>query len=298
MEEIENPAIVQAGQTVTVNPRRGSQDKEPWRSLDLTAITGQTIEKTHLLDVHLGETVVPYATLDPLKALLPVKSGDGGIPRDPDGIGGIGLGGLERRMRDRWQTISRLWEDNKTAANKLNLSGQLDYYGKLSSQLDWQQNPGDRPVRIVYSAAGVPTAAVIYDADVITDYKLFWVACKDTQEANYLLAMINSDTLYEMVTPLMSKGQFGARDLQKHLWNLPIPEFDPEDSLHTAVSNAGEAAALAAADQLAQLRDQRDRVTVTIARREIRKWLRNSPEGQAVENALTSPLSQATEPRC
>ena len=39
-------------------------------------------------------------------------------------------------MRDRWQTISCLWDDNKTAANKLNLLGQLDYYGKLSSQLD------------------------------------------------------------------------------------------------------------------------------------------------------------------
>ena len=34
VEETENTAIVQAGQTVTVNPRRGSQDKEPWRSLD------------------------------------------------------------------------------------------------------------------------------------------------------------------------------------------------------------------------------------------------------------------------
>ena len=72
VEESENPAIIQAGQTVTVNPRRGSQDKEPWRSLNLAAITGQTIEKTHLVDVHLGETVVPYATLDPLKALLPL----------------------------------------------------------------------------------------------------------------------------------------------------------------------------------------------------------------------------------
>ena len=34
VEETQNPAIVQAGRTVTVNPRRSSQDKEPWRSLD------------------------------------------------------------------------------------------------------------------------------------------------------------------------------------------------------------------------------------------------------------------------
>ena len=50
--ETENPAIIQAGQTITVNPRRGAQDKEPWRSLDLTAITEQTIETNHIFDVH------------------------------------------------------------------------------------------------------------------------------------------------------------------------------------------------------------------------------------------------------
>ena len=48
VKETENPAIIQAGQTVTVNPRRGSQDKKPWRSLDLTDLTGQTIEKAHV----------------------------------------------------------------------------------------------------------------------------------------------------------------------------------------------------------------------------------------------------------
>ena len=290
VEEIENPAIVQAGQTVTVNPRRGSQDKEPWRSLDLTAITGQTIEKTHLLDVHLGETVVPYATLDPLKALLPVKSGDGGIPRDPDGIGGIGLGGLERRMRDRWQTISCLWDENKRPANKLNLSGRLDFHRELSAQLAWQRNPGDRPVRVVYTQAGESTGALLQDDEAVVESRLYWITCKDTHEAYYLLAIINSRALYEMATPLMSKGQFGARDLHKHLWKLPIPEFDPENPLHIATSKAGEAATLATANQLAQLRQQRDRVTVTIARRELRKWLRNSPEGQAVEEAVTKLL--------
>ena len=31
VEETENPAVIQAGQTVTVNPRRGSQDKNPWK---------------------------------------------------------------------------------------------------------------------------------------------------------------------------------------------------------------------------------------------------------------------------
>ena len=154
VNETENTAVVQAAPTVTVNPRRGKQDKAPWKALDLTAITGQTVENRHLFDVHLGETIVPYIALEPLNALLPLKRGDAAIPADDDGPGGIRLGGLERRMRERWQTVSRLWENNKALANNLNLLGQLDYMHKLSSQLEWQQDEGDRPVRVVYTKSG------------------------------------------------------------------------------------------------------------------------------------------------
>ena len=295
VEETENPAIIQAGRTVTVNPRRGSQDKEPWRNLDLAVITSQTIESGHVHDVYLGETLVPYANLDPLKAILPLKIKGAEIPADPVGIGGIRLAGLERRMRDRWQTVSRLWETHKRRVNKLSLLGRLDFHRELTSQLEWRKAPKGRPIRVVYSGWGTPTAALLHDDHAIVDYKLFWTTCKNTQEANYLLSIINSDALYEMVTPLMSKGQFGARDLQKHLWKLPIPEFDSDAPLHAAVSEAGEAAAEGAAQQLAQLRQQRDRVTVTIARRELRKWLRQAPEGQAVEDAVGRLLNANDE---
>ncbi len=84
----------------------------------------------------------------------------------------------------------------------------------------------------------------------------------------------------------MSKGQYGARDLHKHLWKLPIPEFDSGDPVHAEVSEAGEAATKGAAQQLDRLREERDSVTVKIARRELREWLRASPEGRAVEDAV------------
>ena len=291
VEETRNPAIVQAGQTITVNPRRGSQDKEPWKSLDLATVSEQTVEVAHVFDVHLGETIVPYATLDPLRAVLPLKRGEHEVPTGKNGVGGIRLGGLSQRMRDRWRVVSNLWEANRAAATKMNLLGQLDYYGKLSSQLEWRHEPGDRQIRIVYGGWGAPTAALLHEDDAIVDYKLFWVTCRDAQEAYYLLAIINSDALYEMVTPLMSKGQFGARDLQKQLWKLPIPEFDPEDSLHAVVSEAGRVAAEGAAERLARLREDRGEVTVTIARREIRKWLREKVEGNAVEEAVGALLA-------
>ena len=287
VEEVESTAVVRAAPTVTVNPRLSTQDKEPWNKLDLSALTRQAIEAVHLFDVHLGETVVPYSTLPPLKAILPLKRSDTAFPRDPNGVEGIKVSALAERMQARWRTISRLWADNKKRANSLSLLGRIDYHRELSSQLNWQREPGERPVRLVYTSAGEPTAALLNSDKVIVDYKLFWVSCRDTYEAHYLLAIINSKTLYHAVTPLMSKGLFGARDLQKHLWKLPIPEFDPANPLHAVIADAGAAAAKGTAQVLNRLRANRgDDLTSTYARREIHKWLATSQEGRAVEDAV------------
>ena len=82
----------------------------------------------------------------------------------------------------------------------------------------------------------------------------------------------------------MPKGQFGARHLQKHLWKLPIPAFDAGNPQHVELAAAGEAAAAGVAEQLAALRSARGQgVSVTIARRELRAWLRGSAAGARVE---------------
>ena len=286
VNEIKNTALVQVGQTVTVNPRRGSQDKELWKSLDVTLITRQTVESSHLFNVHLGETLVPYSTLEPLEALLPLRQGESEIPVDTNGVGRVRLGGLDRRMRDRWRTISGLWETNKAAANELSLLGRADYHRELSSQFEWQCDHGRRPVRVAYSSAGTPTAALLHDDNSIVENVLFWITCRNAEEAQYLLAIINSDVLYGAVASLMPKGQFGARHLHKHLWKLPIPEFDAANPLHLGISKTGEAAAAGAAKQLERLRQNRPKLTVIIARRELRKWLWAPAEGKAVEEGV------------
>ena len=178
VSETENPAILRAGQTVTVNPRRSVH--KPWRDLDLTAITQQTVEASHLFDVYLGETLAPYATLDPLKALLPISRNDPSIAKSADGsgIGGVRIASLEQRMRERWKTVSGLWEQNRSSNNKLNLLGRLDYHGELSAQLEWQRDSGDRPVRVVYNSSGEPTAALLHDNSAIVENVLFWLTCK------------------------------------------------------------------------------------------------------------------------
>lgn len=298
VQETENPAFIRAGNTITVNPRRGVYDQSPWKDLDLTDISNQTIEKSHLFDIHLGETVAPYVALSPLRALLPLKQGEYAFAASDADAGGVDPGSLEQRMRQRWQTISQWWSDNRTKNSPPTLLGRLDYEKELSSQLNWQFSPDDRPLRVVYSTSGEPTAALLPDDAALVDERLYWIPCKDADEANYLLAIINSDALYERVRPLMSKGQYGARDLHKKLWYLPIPAFDARQKLHMVIAKTGERAAAGAAAKLAEVRAQRgDAVGVTIIRRELRQWLRSSPEGKEVEAAVAALLGRGVDYR-
>ena len=287
VEEIDNSAVIRAGGTIMVKPRRGSQDKAPWNALDLTEITGQTVEAIHIHNIHHGETLVPFATLDPLKAVLPFRHGDGMIAKDASADGGINPSGMENRMRERWRIVDRLWNANKGTENGLSQIENLDHWNKLTSQLTWQHDSGGMPVRLVYSASGAPTAARVNEADALIDFTLFWIGVTQANEANFLLSIINSETMYEALAPLMPKGQFGARHVQKHLWKLPIPRYDEGIPLHRDLAAVGEAAAAGVQVELAKLREERgDKLTVTIARREIRKWLRESEEGGAVERLV------------
>ena len=75
--------------------------------------------------------------------------------------------------------------------------------------------------------------------------------------------------------------------MHKHLWRLPIPEYDDSDSLHVEIAQAGEDAAAGAKALWDEIRAEREAkgqsTSVTVARREIRKWLSESSEGQRVE---------------
>ena len=101
---------------------------------------------------------------------------------------------LDGRMRSRWETMERLWEANRGKTDTKSLTQNLNWLNKLTSQLDYLRDPGDRPVRIAYTQSGRPTAALIVDFQAILDRKLYQVTCRSPEEA-YLVAIINSRSL-------------------------------------------------------------------------------------------------------
>ena len=287
----EPTALVQATNIHTVSPRRTRQEKAPWKDLELPELSGQAIEAEHVFDVHLGATIAPYVMLEPLKAVLPLSKATGDLVKKSEGWYGIDPLSLGDRMRRRWRTVNERWDKHKSANNKLDLIGQLDYMGKLGVQ----QTPDFQNQWLVaYVQSGRPTAAIVEAPKSHIDYTLFWIPCQVLLEAQYVTAIINSSVLERRLEPLMPKGQYGARHVEKHLWRLPIPQYDESLPLHQDIAEAGAVAAEGAAQVLSEVRAEREAsgkvFSVTIARRELRQWLSESEEGLAVEGLVARLL--------
>lgn len=281
-----NKTKMAAPGTFITYPRTSGLDKKKY---DVRALHGNPVHEDNLFDVYLGESIAPYVTLPPLTAVLPVDKQTMTLPIDRNGSQ-LDAAALDTRMRTRWNKMSSLWDANKGKNDKKSLYQNLNYLSKLTNQLAWLRNPGKRPVRIAYSTSGVPTAALILDDKAIIDTNLYQVTCRTLDESNYLLAIINSDTLANAVNQFMPRGLFGARHLHKHLWKLPIPEYDPNDSDHADISRLGKRAATEAENMITGLVDPN--MSVTKARSILRhQWQPNSRTAQAIETAVQQLLA-------
>lgn len=287
--------------TFETYPRTTSQDKKTY---DISTLNGNVVHADNLFSVYLGESLAPYMALTPLTAALPVNKATMTMPLDHSRCPKNPKTGktrhnacrldtqeLDARMQQRWSVMETLWDANKGKTNKLTLYQRLNYHSILTTQLGYLRNPGDRPVRIAYTSAGRPTAALIEDTKAVLDAKLYQVACRDLDEAHYLLAIINSDSLADAAKPFCTTNWARKiRDLQKHLWKLPIPEYDAEDDLHIRLSDLGESAVAEARAVIDELYEVNDRT----ARQAMRhRWQVESETARAIESAVGELLAKS-----
>ena len=293
--------------TFVTFPRTGSLDKKTY---SVAQLEGQLVSGDNLFSVYLGESLAPYVALSPLTAALPVSKATMEMPLEHSGCKELSGGfirhnacevdrqELDDRMRSRWEKMERLWEANRGKTDIKPLTQNLNWLSKLTSQLDYLRHPGDRPVRIAYTQSGRPTAALIVDFQAILDRKLYQLTCRDLFEAYYLIAIINSLALERAVSNFMPKGLFGARDLEKHLWKLPIPEYDASNENHAELSRLGRTAEQECKALLDKLvaRNGEGWLTSSNARSNLRNgWQPGSPTAQAIEEAVRELLAHNVE---
>jgi len=219
-----------------VMSRRNSQEKKPWK--DLPGVENP-VEAEFLHPVLLGESILPYRVWRPVEGVVPAT--DKGEILDAAAALHRGHDGLHGWMKK----AEAAWSENAANGN-MTLVQQFDYYGKLSAQFPLA------PLRVVYCRSGTHQASVIIlDPKQVIDFTMYLGAFDTMAECRYLEAIFNSEALRRRFENFQSRGQWGARDFAKVMFNLPIPRFDPKEKIHAALAKAAaEAETIAAAVEL------------------------------------------------
>ncbi|MFE3182814.1 N-6 DNA methylase [Streptomyces violascens] len=253
------------GGRVSVRSERNNLEKVPWKNLpDMEGV----VEKEFIRPVLLGESILPYRVLAPKKAVLPIEGSDtlldGEHPhldRYPD------LAKWWRRAEDQWVT--------HRSSERLTLRERLEFHRGMSTQL-----PGT-PLRVVHGASGMHvTAALVEDSSAVIEHKLYWGTVASREEGMYLTAILNTPALTEVVRPLMSYGK-DERDIDKAIWQLPIPLFDSSDPTHSRLAELGAAEA----DRIAQLELDESKSFVKL-RQVVRQSLATSPYAEELDQLV------------
>jgi hypothetical protein len=216
-----------------VRSRRTVLEKKPWK--DLPGLEGR-VEAEFLRPLYLGESIAPYRLLEAPLAVIPWDEENSKL-LDRDAARDAAHLDLSR-----WLTsVEEVWQKHGKRKDEL-LVPRLDFFGQLSAQMPIA------PVRVIYGASGtLPAAAILRDPRAIVEHKLYWTAAPE-DEALYLLAILNSETARAAAAHRQSRGQWGARDFDKVILDLPIPAFDSSEKLHGQIATAaGRAQEVAAA---------------------------------------------------
>ncbi len=262
-----SPLGIAAGVRV-VRSARSVYEKPPWK--DLEPLHG-VVESDFIRPLLLGEHVLPHRALPPKQCVVPWE-------RNRLLSGDSSRIDLYPRLAEWWREAERLWLAHRSS-ERLTLLERLDYRRGFSNQLPALSQ------RVVYSKAGMHLAvARVTDATAVIDHKLYWAAAADGAEALYLCAILNSPLVTELLRPLQSYGK-DERDIDKYVWQLPIPLFNPNNAAHQRLTELGRKAE----EEIAAL-PLDHKAHFSASRRRVRRHLAESEVGREIDELVAQLL--------
>ena len=213
------------------------------------------VEREFIYGVLTSAEVLPFAHLQPNIAVLPIRPrGEGYEIITKEQAVKLGYKHLAKWLEE----AERIW-DKVRGAKKENLYSWLDYQRKLT-----MHHPG-KVYRVVYLTSGTYLAATVVKNDIlemevskgrvtihgiIIGHTLYRYDTFNEDEAYYLVAILNSTVLDELIKPLQAKGGFGERHIVKKPLEFPIPKYDPSNDVHRRLSELGRRATQKAYEML------------------------------------------------
>ncbi len=204
--------------------------KEPWKEIELK----MSINSQFLFRTALSKNILPFALINPTLVHLPVFIDENLHP--------ILLPWKEIRTKgfidsSKWfKEVEEHWDKHKTEKSKdiTNLQW-LNWQNKLTDQTLYKK------YLVLYTASAKDANAAIVerkkiDLPFIIESKTYWFATNNKDEAEYLVAFLNSDFANLTIKDFQSTGLFGHRDIHKKILELPLPQFNSSNSTHQKIS--------------------------------------------------------------
>lgn len=149
------------------------------------------------------------------------------------------------RFRQFWDTVDYDWRQNSSGRPPYTLLDQIDYQGKLSSQLG-----SSHLAKVVYQRSGSWLIAAVIDTQTIADGTLNWFASDNESELHYLSAIFNAAALADF---FHNACRYSDRHFQMlPVQNLPIPAYDAGNEHHSNLAAQSQLAHQRVADLVAE----------------------------------------------
>ncbi|MBI4288259.1 MAG: N-6 DNA methylase [Chloroflexi bacterium] len=215
--------------------------KPPWRDIRMKG----AIEAPFIFATLLGGDILPFGHAPQRPVVLPliVEESKPVLVNYNTAVeqGRTWLAAWLKTAEAHWQKHAK--KDANGEAKIPTLLEQINYRKKLTVQ---SVKSGHK---VVYNAAGTHVAACSLNLEelgavdmgsgmrvrpqgFIVDYMNFYCETESSDEARYLVAMLNSPVLNRAIKPLQARGLFGERHVQRKPFLFSIPQYNPKLASH------------------------------------------------------------------
>lgn len=198
------------------------------------------VENSFLYATLTGSEIVPFGHLPFLLVALPANPvRKKYVIVDTQTAKSQGFTGLGEWLGK----AEKIWKEKRgVKKSKLTIYQRLDYAKGLTDQ-----DPTAR-FKVLYLTSGTNLASCFVDLtqrieiDVdgaglplrgfVAECTTYCSEVKDEKEAYYLVSVFNSNIVNSLIKPMQAKGLFGERHIHKKVLELPIPDYNPNETTH------------------------------------------------------------------
>jgi len=211
---------------------------------------GEYVPKELIYNAILGESIDKFRLIDTKKIVLPIVDGNGKFIFDKtiennsykfNLTDKFSEEPLYRSYQDYFNNTEEDWEkvrgtkfgaDKDKTSSRMSVWDNLNYNNKLLKQFE-NKKIGKNKKLVVYNKSGkIIKSLAIDDLNYVIDHRAYYGLFNEN-EAFYLTGILNSNYLIRL---LKTTGILSERDIEKKPFDLPFPNFDPNNKLHVNIS--------------------------------------------------------------